>query len=119
MSTTKVAAERQRRPVGVWIICAVYALAGAHVLDRKIAIDVFMVAAVVGVVLLFMLRRQAFLFMLAPCVVSVSQFLYLVMAKHWLASTPPYSVMGAVVGKVIGVGVVVYVYSLKRKGVLV
>jgi hypothetical protein len=135
---------RKRRPKWVWVICIVYALASVFTtlsmvmvlrgslplaegqrqyfasLDLVDHVLAFSMVGLnlAGVVMLFILRRQAFGLMLTAFIIGVVQVPYHIVAKHWLAAMSVAGMVGAVLGWGLSIAVLMYIHRLQRQGIL-
>lgn len=75
-------------------------------------------ANLVGAVLLFLLRRQAFPFFLTAFSFGLIQTLYQIVTKNWLGAIGGPGLVGAVIGWGISIAIIVYTWRLVSKGVL-
>ena len=133
-----------RRPIGVWVISiytvfgAAWILLGTALVYRGVvplsdpmrayvasqnALDVGLMLVSVGLnvtggILLFLLRRQAFGFMLGAFILGLAQVPYHIVHKHWLEAMGPGALVSAVLGEGVVVTVLLYVHWLRRHGVL-
>ena len=142
-SDARPAIER-RRPKWVWTICIFQAIACAFTTLSMVMVLrgvlpladgqrqyfaslgfvdyvlAFSMAGLnlVGAVMLFMLRRQAFALMLTAFIIGLVQVPYQIVAKHWLSALSGPGMVGAVIGWGLSVAVLSYIRKLQREGTL-
>lgn len=139
-----VAEARPRRPAWVWVISTFYLLsAGWTILsfgmilsgavpmspaqrqyfsslttfDYVLALGIA-VLNLTGTVLLFLLRRQAFQVFLSAFIIGLLTTIYQVIAKNWLSAIGGPGLIGACIGWLISISIIMYVRALSRRGVL-
>ena len=134
----------RRRPLGVWVISLVLAwgalwtpvafalfqsgripltpaqhayYAGLTPLDFVFSCALEL-SNLAGAVMLFLLKRQALPIFVATLAFSLLQFLYQILAKHWLSAISGPGLAEVLAGWVVWALVILYVWRLRARGLL-
>lgn len=120
------------RPVWVWVICAVYALgiawdvsiiarSAARISLHSLDVPQFVISFLLQsafVVQLFRLKRNALTFGVSSLVFSFAMFAYRVISGQYAKMLVPTAWIGLSIAWALSMGVLLYVRSLWRRGVL-
>ncbi len=131
----------RKRPILVWIITIFYLISAGWTLfsfylvysgaiplnetqrvyfEAQSTLDILLTiiiasANIIGAILLFMLRRFALHFFLGAFVISMLLTIAQIIFKNWLNVMGGHGLVGAAVGWLINIAIILYAYKLSKK----